>query len=73
MKFSLLFLLPLALSVSAGILDRDAGYGGYYTCPTVTETDTITTTKVSTTTTTTTVTATVTSCKKEYYTSYYAS
>jgi len=81
MKFNLLFLLPLALSVSAGLVDR--GYGGYYTteCPTVTEvvtttaTSTTTATTTATTTTTCTETVTVTSCKKYGYpeATYYAS
>ena len=64
MKLSLLFLLPLALSVSAGVAGR--GEWGY--AETVTETVTKTTTATTTTTATKTVTttATVTTCEKKY-------
>jgi hypothetical protein len=77
MKFSLLFLLPLALSVSAGVVVRD-GEWGYQTCPTVTKTSTTTSTvtKTDTVTDTKTVTATVTTCEKKYgypEATYYAS
>jgi hypothetical protein len=71
MKLSLLFLLPLALSASAGVVGRDE-WG--YTCPTVTETSVSTTTTTSvktstvTITKTTTATATVTTCEKYGYT-----
>src|SRR5947209_1136777 len=87
MKFSLLLLLPLALSVSAGVVGRDGQYGyESKACPTVTkteteiETETATVTKTNTVTNTVTttekVTATVTTCEKqhEYPTpTYYAS
>jgi hypothetical protein len=72
MKFNLLFLLPLALSVSAGVVGRD-GEWGYQTCSTVTKTATSTTTATATTTETATVTATktvtatVTSCESYGY------
>jgi hypothetical protein len=78
MKFNLLFLLPLAFSVSAGVAGRDGDWG-YQTCSTVTKTATSTTTTTATVTTTATatetVTATVTTCEKYGYpkATYYAS
>jgi hypothetical protein len=82
MKFNLLFLLPLALSVSAGVVGRgDYGDYGYPAEKTVTETvtstttATTTTTKIYTTTTSTTETVTSTVTKKCEYpeATYYAS
>jgi hypothetical protein len=86
MKFNLLLLLPLALSVSAGVVGRgDYGDYGYPVEKTVTETvtstttatttKTSTTTKISTTTTSTTETVTSTVTKKYGYPeeTYYAS
>ena len=83
MKFSLLYLLPLTLSVSAGLVGRGdyGGYGYKTECPTVTEvvtttaTSTTTATTTATTTVTTTATVTVTTCEKYGYpkATYYAS
>jgi hypothetical protein len=85
MKFNLLFLLPLTLTVSAGLVGRGdyGGYGYKTECPTVTvyvtttayETATVTTTATTTATTTKTETVTVKTCEKQYYPkeTYYAS
>jgi hypothetical protein len=76
MKFNLLFLLPLALSVSAGVVGRgEYGEYGYSTEKTVTVTSTTTatatTTKTSVTTTTTATTKTVITTVTEKVTEKY--